>query len=202
MIIGDYAYGVTDWFKHSPWQGMTYDDPTFPSFVFVMGMGIGLSLDKMRASEENMIRFVWRRAFTLVFLNLIFQGWYQSWHTGTIRIPGVLFRLGWCYGIVGTICLALPTLSLNDVRVKIDKDPPLKDDPKFNKSLKEMAHTFRDFLELAPQWAAISFIYAIWFLLTYTLPVRTLLFFFICCVNNTHTLLKKRYHVVEVKMQI
>ena len=166
MIIGDYAYGVSEWFKHSPWQGMTYDDPTFPSFVFVMGMGIGLSMDKL-----NDVKFVWRRAATLIFLNLIFQGWYQSWRVETLRIPGVLFRLGWCYGIVGTLCAALPTLSHKKIEEKIEKDPPLKNDTKFSQSLKEIAHTFRDFLELAPQWAGVGFIYAVWFLLTYTLPV-------------------------------
>ena len=106
---------------------MTYDDPTFPSFVFVMGMGIGLSMDKL-----NDVKFVWRRAATLIFLNLIFQGWYQSWHVETLRIPGVLFRLGWCYGIVGTLCAALPTLSHKKIEEKIEKDPPLKNDTKFS----------------------------------------------------------------------
>lgn len=115
MILGDYAYGVTPWWHHSPWQGMTVDDPTFPSFVFVMGIGIGLSMDRLRdrtkSSYRDTILFIWRRAFTLIFLNVIFQGWYQSWYMSHVRIPGVLFRLGWLYGIVGTICVSLPTLS-------------------------------------------------------------------------------------------
>jgi len=176
MILGDYAYGVTPWFHHSPWQGMTFDDPTFPSFVFVMGVGIGLSMDRMRQKNlKDMIVFVWRRAFTLVFLNFVFQGWYQGWYIDHVRIPGVLFRLGWCYGIVGTLCVWLPTFPRAKwtrwIRQNILGGVDKKRDDGESHLVLRVANLFRDVIELTPQWLGVGFVYSVWFLLTYFLPV-------------------------------
>lgn len=199
MIIGDYAYGVSKWLKHSPWQGMTYDDPTFPSFVFVMGCGIGLSMGRMRdptKGRERTLRdtliFVWRRALSLVGLNLIFQGWYQGWNTATVRIPGVLFRLGWCYGIVTTICVALPVVTretyVNWIRseankVFANKHKKTDDDSgttrrrgddqasRVANAVIAVCDQFRDVVELAPQWLAVGAVYGVWIMFTYGLPV-------------------------------
>ena len=45
MVDDSEPYGP-DWITHTTWNGLTVADLVFPSFVFIMGMAVPMSLSK------------------------------------------------------------------------------------------------------------------------------------------------------------
>lgn len=82
---------------HAGWHGWTPTDLIFPFFLFIVGAAIPLGSDRGRAWPEVLRR-------TAVILAL---GWFLAafpfFRLSTLRLPGVLFRIGLCYLAAVTI---------------------------------------------------------------------------------------------------
>ena len=60
MILADETYdidGACWWLIHPKWNGLTFADLVFPSFLFIMGVAIPLAVSKSRPIQpKNIIR--------------------------------------------------------------------------------------------------------------------------------------------------
>jgi predicted acyltransferase len=90
---------------HAEWDGWTPTDLIFPFFVFIMGMSAAMVLP--RRLEEGIprttvARQVVVRGLLLILIGLLLAG-FPRFDLATIRIPGVLARLGACYFATGLV---------------------------------------------------------------------------------------------------
>ena len=103
--------------EHAAWHGCTFTDLVFPTFLFVAGASIvpslGGALARGRKPAELWPR-VLRRAATLVLLGLFVQSFpLVTFAEGkrlfepllAVRFPGVLQRIGVCYGAAALLFL-------------------------------------------------------------------------------------------------
>jgi predicted acyltransferase len=88
---------------HAKWEGGALIDMVAPAFLFCIGVAVPLSFERRAARGANasaLISHVFWRSLLLVaigfFLNL-----YPKFDFATVRIPGVLQRIGLCYGLAG-----------------------------------------------------------------------------------------------------
>jgi predicted acyltransferase len=92
---------------HAEWNGWTFTDLIFPFFLWIVGVAIPFSLGrKIEAGEEPGKLFfkVLRRSLILVAVGIALNG-FPFYDFSTIRIPGVLQRIGVCYFFAATIYL-------------------------------------------------------------------------------------------------
>ena len=75
---------------HAEWDGWTPTDLIFPFFLFIVG--ITLTLSRSQTSWPRLLR----RTALLIGLGLLLVG-FPSYQPDTMRIPGVLQRIGLCY---------------------------------------------------------------------------------------------------------
>lgn len=92
---------------HAKWNGWTFTDWVFPFFVFISGMAMTISLARRAqagADKGRLLLATSRRALVIIgiglALNLI-----PSFNFETVRIPGVLQRLGLCTLLAAPIVL-------------------------------------------------------------------------------------------------
>lgn len=92
---------------HARWQGWTLIDMVAPAFLFCIGVAMPLSFERRAArgaTRADLVRHVLWRGLLLVaigfFLNL-----YPRFDWQTVRIPGVLQRIGLCYALCGVFLL-------------------------------------------------------------------------------------------------
>ncbi len=93
--------------EHSEWHGWTITDTVFPSFVWIVGVAITLSLGKRLAAgipKSRLMAQAVRRAAVLFVLGLAVYV-YPGFNLGTQRILGVLQRIAICYLIASAIFL-------------------------------------------------------------------------------------------------
>lgn len=96
---------------HAPWHGFTPTDLIFPMFLFIVGVSIALSVQVARdagADATGLSRQVLVRTARIVALGLALHAlaWWLL-DQDNFRIPGVLQRIGLCYGIVGLLAIHL-----------------------------------------------------------------------------------------------
>jgi predicted acyltransferase len=94
-------------FKHSPWNGWTIADTIFPSFLWIVGVAITLSLGarlNQGAPPGKLFGQILRRAAILYVLGLIVYV-APAFDPSTQRLLGVLQRIAICYLIVSIIYL-------------------------------------------------------------------------------------------------
>jgi predicted acyltransferase len=95
------------WLVHAPWEGWTLIDMVAPAFLLCVGAAMPLSLQ--RRSEQGAGRGELARHMTLRALLLVAIGFllnlYPQFDWETVRIPGVLQRIGLCYGFAGAFML-------------------------------------------------------------------------------------------------
>jgi predicted acyltransferase len=104
--------------NHADWNGATVADMVFPAFLFSVGMALGLSFPREISTAQQRREFwvrLFRRVLILVLLGIAVEasgvivqsmmgpfsdggGWLQH-----VRIPGVLQRIGLCYGLAGAL---------------------------------------------------------------------------------------------------
>jgi predicted acyltransferase len=93
--------------NHAQWDGWTITDVVFPSFVWIVGVAMTLSLAKRMAAGVPRARLfvqILRRAAILYALGLFMYGFpYYNLHT--LRLLGVLQRIAICYAAAGAIYL-------------------------------------------------------------------------------------------------
>ena len=93
--------------SHAGWNGWTFADTAFPSFLFIVGVSIVFSIAKH--AEEGLPNSVFlvrpvRRTVILFSLGL-FINIFPTINLSAIRIPGVLQRIALCYFFASLIVL-------------------------------------------------------------------------------------------------
>jgi predicted acyltransferase len=93
--------------EHAEWNGWTPTDVVFPSFLWIVGVAMTLSLARRLAAGASRARLfgqIVRRSVILYLLGLIVYA-YPGFNLHTQRLLGVLQRIAICYLIAGTIYL-------------------------------------------------------------------------------------------------
>lgn len=101
---GEHAYAPL---KHAEWHGWTPTDVVFPSFLWIVGVAMTLSLAKRVAAgapRSTLFLQVLRRAAILYCLGLFLYG-FPKFDLSTLRLLGVLQRIAICYAIGAAIYL-------------------------------------------------------------------------------------------------
>jgi predicted acyltransferase len=75
---------------HAEWHGWTPTDLVFPFFLFIVGVSLALS------AKAVTVATILRRGAIIWGLGLFLAG-FPFFRLATIRIPGVLARIAWCY---------------------------------------------------------------------------------------------------------
>ncbi len=92
--------------QHSQWNGWTITDVVFPSFLWIVGVAITLSLGARLAAgvpKAKLLLQAARRAAIIYVLGLIVYAWPID--LSTQRVLGVLQRIAICYLIAAAIYL-------------------------------------------------------------------------------------------------
>lgn len=109
--------------QHAAWNGWTLTDMVFPTFLFSVGVALGLSFPKSLASAAERRLFWWRvgrRVLMLTLLGLFLEATYnwaielagaRSTASGkagleNLRLPGILQRIAFCYGLAAVLVVA------------------------------------------------------------------------------------------------
>jgi predicted acyltransferase len=102
------SWGNIYWpLEHAEWNGWTPTDLIFPFFVFIVGVAIPIAFARRveaGGSKRDLYLKIIRRTLILLGLGLFLAG-FPHFRLGTIRIPGVLFRLALCYLVASIIYL-------------------------------------------------------------------------------------------------
>lgn len=83
---------------HAAWHGWTFTDWIFPFFVFISGISMTMSLGRraqLGDSKHSLLMQTVRRGLTIIAIGLALN-LIPSFNFDTVRIPGVLQRLGLC----------------------------------------------------------------------------------------------------------
>ncbi|MFT4252648.1 MAG: heparan-alpha-glucosaminide N-acetyltransferase domain-containing protein [Caulobacter sp.] len=93
--------------RHADWHGWTPGDLVFPTFLFCVGMAVGLSVPRLTLAERAAPAF-WlkagRRIVLLILLGLLLNA-LPNFDLAHLRLPGVLQRIGLCYGLALAVCV-------------------------------------------------------------------------------------------------
>jgi predicted acyltransferase len=110
MILVNTAGGFSGSYApllHADWNGWTPTDVVFPSFVWIVGLSLTLSLGRRLskgASRGSLVRSVLRRAIILYLLG-VFLYLFPKFDFATARLLGVLQRIAICYAAASLIYL-------------------------------------------------------------------------------------------------
>ncbi|WP_422011465.1 acyltransferase family protein [Roseateles sp.] len=92
---------------HAQWHGWTFTDWVFPFFVFIAGMAMTISLARRAqagADKTALLLQTWRRALVIIGIGLLLN-LIPNFDFASVRIPGVLQRLGLCTLLAAPIVL-------------------------------------------------------------------------------------------------
>jgi len=92
---------------HAQWNGWTFTDVIFPSFLWIAGVAMTLSFRKrMERGEDRatLLRHALRRA-AIIFALGLFLNAFPHFQLAALRIPGVLQRIAVCYLAAAAILL-------------------------------------------------------------------------------------------------
>jgi predicted acyltransferase len=101
---GEHSYAPLN---HAAWNGWTPTDVVFPSFLWIVGVAMTLSLGRRLAEgvpRSKLFAQAFRRSVIIFVLGLIVYV-YPSFSLSTQRIMGVLQRIAICYLIAAAIYL-------------------------------------------------------------------------------------------------
>ncbi|MBM3724709.1 MAG: DUF5009 domain-containing protein [Acidobacteria bacterium] len=110
MILVNNSGGWPDAYPqllHAQWNGWTFTDIVFPSFVWIAGLSMTLSFARRTAEGAGrgaLLGHTLRRAGLIFLIGLVLNGLpHLPWSTW--RIPGVLQRIAICYAVGAAIFL-------------------------------------------------------------------------------------------------
>lgn len=112
MIIvntpGDWGMAY-DMLEHAAWDGFTPTDLVFPSFVFITGVSSWFSFKRYgHVLSSDLAKKIWKRTLIIFLLGVgLYAFPFYTTSPANWRIPGVLQRIGLCYGIGATLGLLL-----------------------------------------------------------------------------------------------
>ncbi len=90
--------------EHVVWEGFRFEDLIFPLFLFIVGLVLPFSLArrKQEGGSAAVVCHILYRAAVLILIGMILNGLLKfDWPN--MRWPGVLQRIGLCYGIAALI---------------------------------------------------------------------------------------------------
>jgi predicted acyltransferase len=96
---------------HVRWEGFRFYDLIFPLFLFLVGISIVFSLDKVRdeADRSKVFARIFQRSLALFLIGIFYYGGLSKpWPT--IALGGVLHRIAACYLIASLLYLAFPQM--------------------------------------------------------------------------------------------
>lgn len=91
MIFVNFGGGKYMFFEHSTWNGMTLADVLFPSFMWIMGLSMALSLRSQLRSGVSRRQLALRcvkRGLKLIIIGLVLNSIHGNNDLATFRIPG------------------------------------------------------------------------------------------------------------------
>ena len=93
--------------SHVVWNGWTFADTVFPSFLFIVGVSLVFSIAKQLEKGIPNSAFIVRllRRTIILFALGLFMNIFPTFHLWAIRIPGVLQRIALCYFFASLIVL-------------------------------------------------------------------------------------------------
>ncbi len=98
---------------HAEWAGFRFYDLIFPLFLFIVGVSIVLSMDRMLATHGRkgaLVRIA-RRSVLLFVLGMFYYGGVsRAWPD--VQLSGVLPRIALCYFFAATLYVLLPRKGL------------------------------------------------------------------------------------------
>ena len=92
---------------HAEWNGWTFTDWIFPFFLFIVGVAMTISLAQKSSDETDkrgVMLSLWKRA-AIIFLIGLTLNLIPAFNFETLRIPGVLQRIGLCVFFAAPIVL-------------------------------------------------------------------------------------------------
>ncbi len=109
MILVAYAGDWTHRFtvlNHADWHGLSLADMIFPGFLFCVGAAMPLSFSSRaaRQTKSDLAMHILWRSLALILLGTALN-FLITLDPGHFRLPGILQRIGLCYGAVGGLCL-------------------------------------------------------------------------------------------------
>lgn len=106
---GDWAH-VYGPLRHAEWHGCTPTDLIFPFFLFIVGAAMAFSLRRWTDADGPPGGAFWwrltRRVVLLLGLGLLLNG-FPSFDLASLRLPGVLQRIGLVYAITAVLVVLL-----------------------------------------------------------------------------------------------
>ena len=114
MMVNNHGPGseVYTQIEHAPWNGCTFADWVFPTFLFVVGVAMTFSFSRRAhdaSQKKALYGHVLKRTAVLfllgIVLNAISYNNFPFFFPSTVRIPGVLQRIAACYLVVSLILL-------------------------------------------------------------------------------------------------
>jgi predicted acyltransferase len=92
---------------HADWHGWTFTDTVFPFFLWIVGVSLTLSFARRveRGDDRGRLLLHVLRRSALIFGVGLFLNAVPRFDFSTLRIPGVLQRIGICYLVGATIFL-------------------------------------------------------------------------------------------------
>ncbi len=93
--------------SHVVWNGWTFADTVFPSFLFIVGVSLVFSIAKQAEKGMSNSAFILRllRRTIILFALGLFINIFPTFYLSEIRIPGVLQRIAVCYFLASLIVL-------------------------------------------------------------------------------------------------
>ena len=91
---------------HAPWDGFTFADLVFPAFLFVVGAAMFYALRRSQPDAATFSRIA-KRSALLVLIGIALNAFPFQHSLADWRLPGVLQRIGLCYGIAATLVLVI-----------------------------------------------------------------------------------------------
>ena len=96
--------------RHAEWHGWTPTDLIFPFFLFIVGVSMSFSLARQidaGTPRTVLMRRAAKRAGIIILLGLLLHGFPDYTGLTTLRLPGVLQRIGLAYLVAAPIVLWL-----------------------------------------------------------------------------------------------
>ncbi len=94
---------------HADWAGFRFYDLVFPLFLFIVGVSIVLSMDRLLATagRKGALLRIARRSVLLFVLGVFYYGGVtRAWPD--VQLSGVLPRIALCYFVAATLYVLLP----------------------------------------------------------------------------------------------
>lgn len=104
---------LSEQMTHVEWEGFRFYDAIFPAFLFLVGISIVLSLDKLVASlgRAATIRRITTRSIVLYLIGILYSGGLaRPWPD--VALVGVLQRIAICYLLAAVMQVLLPKVGI------------------------------------------------------------------------------------------